>query len=482
MNVITVIHFIGALLKYLGLLMMAPLVCSLIYREGDWYAFAIPIALLLTVGFILQQWKRSGDEIELGPRDCFAIVGFSWLMAALVGSLPYLLTGTFTNFHNAFFESMSGFTTTGATVLVNIEAQSHAILFWRDFTHWLGGMGIIVLAIAILPALNVGGMKLLNAESPGPTAEKLKPRIASTAKTLWGVYIILSVAEVILLVLAGMPLFESLCHMFGTMGTGGFSTKSASIGSFNSPFIETIVIVFMFLAGANFILHYYSLQGDFSKALRNSEFKFYCLVIGASVAIVTLNIWKSVYGSFFSSIRYAVFQVVSITTTTGYTTADFNLWPPLSRGILMILMFVGGCAGSTGGAMKNIRVLIMLKKGYLELFHLIKPNAVLPLRVGQEPVNKQTVSEVTSFFLLYILLFVAASLFMMFLGIELVTAVSSVAATIGNIGPGLNMVGATQNYAWIPVPGKYVLTACMLLGRLEIFTILVLLVPAFWKE
>ncbi len=482
MNIVVVIHFIGTFLKYLGLLMGLPLLCSLIYGEGDWVAFIIPIMIAIITGFILKRATKSDDEIELGPRECFAIVGFSWLIAAIIGSIPYMLAGTFEHFYDALFESMSGFTTTGATVLVNIEAQTHGILFWRDFTHWLGGMGIIVLAIAVLPALNVGGMRLLSAESPGPTAEKLKPRITSTAKSLWVVYIILSAAEVIFLMLAGMPLFESLCHMFGTMGTGGFSTKAASIGAYNSPLIEGIIVVFMFLAGANFVLHYYSLRGDFSKALKNSEFRFYCMVIGVCIVLVTLNIWKSVYDGFFSSIRYAVFQVVSITTTTGYTTANFDAWPSFSRGLLLMLMFVGGCAGSTGGAMKNIRVMIMLKKGYLELFHMIKPNAVLPVRVGKDPVSKQIVSEVMGFFLLYMLLFVLASLFMMFIGIELVTAITSVAATIGNIGPGLNMVGATQNYAWVPIPGKCVLTACMLLGRLELFTVLVLLVPAFWRE
>lgn len=482
MNIRVVVYFIGCLLRFLGFLLVAPLICSLIYREPDIRAFGISAIVTLLVGQILVWSSRLKEEYEITPREGFGIAAFTWLAFAVFGSLPYLVAGTFTNFIDAFFETMSGFTTTGASVLVNIEAQPHGILFWRSFTHWLGGMGVIVLAIAILPKLAVGGMQLLSAEIPGPTVERLKPRIASTAKTLWGIYVLISGAEVVFLYLAGMPLFESFGHMFGTMATGGFSTKAASIGAYNSALIEGIIVIFMFLAGTNFVLHYHIFHGNFKKILTNSEFRFYLGVILTAIVFITFNLWKLVYPSLGASFRRAVFQAVSITTTTGYCTADFGAWPALSRWILLSLMFFGGCAGSTGGALKQMRILILLKSGYRGVLHLIHPQAVVGVRMDGKLLSEEVISGVVNLFLLYVFLFVLASTVMLILGLDLTTAISSVAATIGNIGPGLGLVGAAKNYAWISPVGKLVLCGCMLLGRLEIYTVLVLFAPSFWRK
>jgi len=377
---------------------------------------------------------------------------------------------------------MSGFTTTGATVLTNIESQPHGILFWRNFTQWLGGMGIIVLGIAILPKLAVGGRQLLAAESPGPSPEILRPRITETAKIMWGIYLLFSFSEVILLKLAGLPLFDSFIHMFSTMSTGGFSSHTSNIGFFDRARVETIITCFMFLAGGNFALYYYLLKGKPKALFKDSEFRFYSFVVIAAIILVTFNLWGGTYKSIWSSFRYAAFQVVSINTTTGFTTQNFDLWPPLSRGILLLLMFIGGCAGSTAGAMKNMRILILLKKGYRELLRLAHPRAVIPVRLGGRPVEERVIAGITGFFILYILLFLISSLILMKLGVDMVSSVAATAATIGNVGPGLGLVGASQNYAFLPPVAKVILSLNMLLGRLEIYTVLVLLLPSTWRK
>ncbi len=343
-------------------------------------------------------------------------------------------------------------------------------------------MGIIVLSIAILPLLGVGGMQLFRAEVPGPVADKLKPRIAETAKILWQVYMLISGAETLLLMFGGMNLFEALCHTFGTMATGGFSTKNVSIGSYNKVYFDGVITIFMILAGTNFALHYQALTGNLRTFYRNSEFRFYGITLVGAMLLVTLVLRFQTYETLGTAFRYASFQVGSIMTTTGYTTADFEKWPSFVQYVLVLLMFIGGSAGSTGGGMKCMRILLLLKQGYRELFRLIHPHGVIPIRLGGKIVSEEVMQSVWGFFFLFILVFVLASVFMAFLGLDIISAFVSVAATINNIGPGLGVVGPMDNYRSIPFLGKWILTFCMLIGRLELYTVIILVVPEFWKR
>ncbi len=482
MNLKVVFYSVGKLTKFLGALMAIPCMVSLAYREPDFLPLGISAALTLFSGYLVEKLSSRAKDEEIRHREAFAIVSLGWVVVALFGAIPFLLGGTFSSFVDAYFESMSGFTTTGATVLTNIESQTHGILLWRSFTQWLGGMGIIVLGIAILPKLAVGGMQLLAAESPGPSPERLKPRIAETAKIMWGIYLLFSFSEVLLLKLTGLSLFDSFIHMFSTMPTGGFSSHTLNIGFFDHPGAETVITCFMFLAGGNFALYYYFLKGKPKRLFKDSEFRFYSFVVIAAILLVTFNLWGGPYESIWSSFRYAAFQVVSINTTTGFTTQDFDLWPPLSRGVLLLLMFMGGCAGSTGGAIKNVRIIILLKKGYKSLLHLVHPTAIIPVRLGDRPIEEAVITGITGFFILYILVFLVSSLILMKLGFDMVSSVAASAATIGNVGPGLGLVGASKNYAFFPPLAKGILSLNMLLGRLEIYTVLVLLVPSTWRK
>ncbi|MBD3237158.1 MAG: TrkH family potassium uptake protein [Candidatus Eisenbacteria bacterium] len=513
----------------MAIVLLVPLGISL-WEHGAWNplthpesaSFLATILVALLLGTLLQIAGRSASE-QQGTREGFAIVTLGWTSLTLVGAIPltvYFLTHPQGGdslplaFSNAFFEIMSGFTTTGATILADIEALPRGLLFWRSLTHWLGGMGIITLALAIFPAMGVGGYQMFRGEVPGPTADRLRPRLAETAKVLWGVYALLSGIETVLLMLGGMNLFDALCHTFGTMATGGFSTRNASIGAYGSAYIDWIVIVFMFLAGTNFLLHYRILfRGDWGSLRRNREFHFYAGTVLVAVVLVALLLWlqglppaqdsylhfragerqwtahaehvadeAGKLQSFGGLVRHAAFQVVAIVTTTGYGTADFDIWPRAIGLLLVMLMFWGGCAGSTGGGMKMIRILIVLKAAWRELARLVKPRLIAPLKIRGEPAPEKIIANVLGFFVLFVGLFVACSLIMTAIVRDLTTGVASVAATIGNIGPGLSGVGSTQNYAWIPVGGKWVLILCMLLGRLEIFTVLVVLRPSFWRR
>jgi len=343
-------------------------------------------------------------------------------------------------------------------------------------------MGIILFSIAILPLLGVGGMELYKAEVPGPTHDKIKPRIAETARTLWKVYLLISALEVLLLCAGGMNLFDAVCHTFTTLATGGFSTKGTSIEYYHSPYFETVFTVFMLLAGINFSLHYRLLLGNVKGLLRNSELRFFLSVFIIASLIIAINLRLNIFGSLTSSLRYAAFQVASILTTTGYSSNDFGNWPVLSQYLLLLLMFIGGCTGSTGGSIKCFRIMLLLKQGYRELYHMIHPHAVAPIKLGGKSVPLETMESVWGFFFLYFLLFAASSLIMTLLGLDLITAVSSVAASIGNVGPGLAAVGPAQNYYHLPTLGKWLLTFCMLIGRLEIYTVIVLFIPEFWKK
>lgn len=480
MNRSTVLHVLGLLLLFLAAAMLFPVPFAVYYADGTAWVFLAASGITAGAGYLLRRNTRPVRDLRV--KDGFAIVTFGWLAACLFGSLPYLLSRTIPNPTDALFETISGFTTTGATILNDIEVMPPAILLYRDYTHWLGGMGIIVLSVAILPFLGIGGMQLFRAEAPGPTADRLAPRITQTAKILWGVYVLISATEVMLLLLGGMDLLNAFSHTFGTMGTGGFSTLNRSIGGFESAYIDYVIIIFMFIAGSSFALHYRFLRGDWRAHIRDYEFRWYVSIIVVAFVLIAFDTFVFRYGNVEQAFRDTLFQVVSITTTTGYGTADFEQWAPSSQFILFILMFIGASAGSTAGGMKIIRLVIVLKFVYNEITQAVHPHAVLPVRLGRTVVPRDVTTNVLGFFVLYLLLFAGGVLSMTALGLDLVSAFGAAAATLGNIGPGLGSVGPTDTYAHIPALGKWILASLMLLGRLEIFTVIVLLSPTYWRR
>lgn len=482
MNFRFITKILGSLVFFLGLAMLLPLGIALIYGDGDAPAFAISSLITVASGAFLFLIFR-GQRKEISNREGFFIVAAAWFFAGVFGGLPYYFHSIFPTFTDCLFEATSGLTTTGATVLTSIENQAHGILFWRALTHWLGGMGIILLGIAILPLLGVGGMQLFKAEVPGPTADKLKPRVAETAKTLWGVYVLITLLEAILLMIGGMNWFHAVCHSFATLATGGFSTQNMSIESYNSTYFDFVITIFMILAGINFALHYRMLKGDLKSYWRDAEFKFFIGIIGFFTLFVTAALYFSnTYPTVFESFRRAVFQVPAIVTTTGFTTADFDKWPSFLRVLMLMLMFVGGMSGSTGGSIKVVRIQLLFKQAAVELYRLVHPRVVVPTRLGNVLVPDNVMRSIWNFFILYLLLFCLCTLIMSALGLDFTTAIASVAATIGNVGPGLAGVGAHENYAHIPVFGKWVLILCMLIGRLEVYTVVVLFLPSYWRK
>ena len=433
--------------------------------------------MLLLSGILKSFIKR---PTELTVREGFVTVTLSWVTLSLFGSIPFVVSGFIPGFTDAFFETMSGFTTTGASILTDIEALPRSLLLWRDMTQWLGGMGVIALAVAIFPYLGVGGFQLFKAEVPGPIKDKISPRISETARILWMVYLLFTVAETILLMLGGLSFFESLCTTFGTLATGGFSPRNASIGAYPSPYIHYIITLFMFMAGVNFSLHYWALKGKFGHYVRNSEFRFFGMIICIALGMIMVARWMG--GETFSEelFRGSLFQTVSIVTTTGFVTQDYEHWPFVTHIILLALMFIGGCTSSTGGGIKNVRVLVLLKEMGSELKKLFHPHGVFPIKIGDKPVPENAVSNVVVFIAFYILIFLFGVLAMAGLGLDIDTSIGAVAATLGNVGPGIGSVGPTENYAHLPILGKWVLSFLMLTGRLEIFTVLVLFTRHFW--
>ncbi|HBG61181.1 MAG: hypothetical protein A2Y03_00090 [Omnitrophica WOR_2 bacterium GWF2_38_59] len=445
-------------------------------------SFIVTILLGLFVSCIVFWNVRmdTEDYERLNAKDGLAIVGLSWVCLSAFGALPLYLSHVVSNYTDAFFEIVSGFTTTGATIFIDVEALPRGILFWRSLTHWLGGMGIIVLYLTLLPVVSKNDFQLFKAESPGITVERVEPRIKETAKMLWTVYVLLSVVETILLMLGKMPFFDALCHTFGTMATGGFSTKNASIGAYG-PYIQWVITFFMFLAGVNFMLHYQALRGKIGQYFRNEEFKWYLFLAVVSIFIFTVVLHLNSIVS--SPLRTAAFQTFSVMTTTGYVTADFDIWPQALRFILIVLMFIGGCGGSTGGGMKVIRFFLSLKIALRSIMQALFPNAVLPVRFNKAPQADRIVSSVLSFFVIYIALFFLGTIVMTITErCDLVTAFSASIACLSNIGPGLGKVGAVGNYAWISNPGKWFLSFLMLAGRLELYSILVLFIPSTWHK
>jgi len=478
-NVRLTLHVLGWLLVFMGAVLVFPAIFSLWFADGELLSFLASAVITAGAGYGLTRAFRSNRQLTL--REGFGIVTFGWLGIAVFGALPYLFSGVLTDPVDAFFESMSGFTTTGSTVITDLGPVPESILVWRSLTQWLGGMGIIVLSLAILPVLGIGGMQLFEAEVPGPTADRLRPRIQDTAKLLWGVYFAITAAEVVLLMFGGMSFYQAVCHGFTTMATGGFSTENASIGAWDSTYIHLVITLFMFLAGVNFSLHFYALRGRPGNYFKSEEFRFYLGLIATATGILFVyNL--TVYDSPATSLRDSAFNAVSIMTTTGYGTADYELWPILSQYVLIALMFVGGCAGSTGGGMKVVRVMLLLKHSVLQVTRLIHPRQVRILKMDRKPVGDDVIQSILGFFALYIGLFLFASLIMAGLGVDLVTSGASVIACLSNIGPGLGEVGPTDNFAGLPELGKIVLAFCMLFGRLEVFTVLVVFFPAFWRK
>lgn len=483
MNLRNIFHILGIFVMMIGAAMLPAFVISATLHEAAWTAIGLSSLLSMGAGLVMYILiPRTGERISLSHREGFLIVTLAWVLASAFGGLPFLLSGVVPTFCDAFFETMSGFTTTGASVISNLDGTSRGILFWRALTHWMGGMGIIILSIAILPILGVGGMQLFKAEIPSPVKDKITPRITETAKNLWLVYVAITAVEIVLLWLGGMSVFDAVCHAFATMATGGFSTYDASVARFDSLYIEIVIIVFMFVAGMNFTLHYRLFKGDAKSFFRDPEFHFYGAIVLVATALITLDLRFHYFSSLGESIRYAAFQVVSIITTTGFATYNFDQWPAPSKFILVLLMFIGGCAGSTGGAIKCLRFMVVIKQTFIELTRLIHPHAVISVKIAKVAVPPEIVSSIRSFFFLYIVIAMAAMLALTLLGVDMVTSISGVAATLGNVGPGLGLVNASSTYFELPQTAKWILSACMLLGRLEIYTVLVLLVPDFWKK
>lgn len=482
MNYRAVFKLVGVLIGLVGVAMTPALGWSLYLDEPDVVALLESIGICLACGavFYAAGWRSTQPILR---REGMAVVGLGWLLAALFGALPFHLSGVTPSFYDAYFESMSGFTTTGSTILTDIEACPKGVLFWRSFTHWLGGMGIVVLFVAILPMLRAGGKQLFRSEVPGPTDETLRPRVSETASMLWKIYVSISALEVIVLYAQGLTFYDALCHAFGTMATGGYSTKNASVGQYASAGIDWTITFFMLLAGTNFALYFRFFSGDFKVFGADREWRFYIGLIGGGVALVTFDLVShGVYEGVVDGLRFAAFQVVAIVTTTGFGTADFDQWPTLSKLVLLSLMFVGGCAGSTSGGVKVIRILVLAKSAVHGTERVFRPHVVRALRIGDRPVEDDLRDAIHVYFILIVGIFLACSLYMAWLGLDILTATTSVIATLNNIGPGLAGVGPVENFAAIPDSGKLLLSLCMVLGRLEVFAILVLFVPSFWRS
>jgi trk system potassium uptake protein TrkH len=535
MNYRFVIFTIGKLLQVLAVVLLIPaaiavsecLPCSMkeLLFDIKFFGFFITIIVSSVTGTILLLIKVERRLRGNAVREGFTIVTFGWIILALFGSIPlfiYFLStapshGIISIFHcftDAYFEIMSGFTTTGATILTDVEVLPRGILFWRSMTHWLGGMGIVTLALSIFPAFGVTAYQMFRGEVPGPTTERLRPSLNQTATILWGVYVLLTFFEAFLLYFGGMSIFEAFCHAFGTMATGGFSTRNGSIGAYNSVYIDWVIIFFMMFAGMNFILHYQVIfHRKFSVLRQNSEFKFFISIILIAIAIATITLQieglgseedisrsfrneqlseselsermaveKDKVSSIFGAIRRSAFQVLSITTTTGFCTADFDMWPNVLRIMLVVLMFFGGCAGSTGGGIKMVRIMIIMKTAWREVKTMIQPRLILPIKIAKKALEEKQVANILGFFTLFITLFIVFTGIMSLIVSDFTTAITTVAATICNIGPGLSGIGATENYAWIPVIGKWVLALSMLMGRLEVYTVIVAFSPIAWRK
>lgn len=476
-----ILNILGTLLLFNGAFMLFCLPVSVFYWEEDWIALLIASGITATVGGAVRMTTGKQADKELKRRDGFLVVSLGWVTLSLFGSLPYLIDGSIPVYPDAFFEAMSGFTTTGATILTDIESLPKGILLWRSLTQWIGGMGIIVLAVAILPILGIGGMQLYVAEAPGISPDKLKPRIQDTAKRLWYIYVGLTGLEFVLLAVGGMNLYDAFCHSLTTMATGGFSPKNASIAHYDSAYIQYVIIIFMFMAGTSFSLTYFLLKGQYKKVLHNEEFRYYLGVVLGLILIISLAIYFHVGSNFEKAFRDAAFQIVSLISTTGFITADYTAFTPLVTLVCFLTLFIGASAGSTAGGVKIIRHVILFKNTLLELKRQIHPSAILPVRFNGKAITQDITYNILAFFIIYISSFVLGTFILSALGVDFMTALGAVATSLGNVGPGLGNVGPVNNFAGLPDAVKWILAFLMLIGRLELFTVLLLFTPYFWK-
>ncbi|WP_124981761.1 TrkH family potassium uptake protein [Nonlabens xiamenensis] len=494
LNYKIIIYIMGLLLLFNGGFMSLCALVSAIYQESEGYDILMAAGVAIASGAVVMYLTRNHVK-ELGRKEGYLIVTMGWLIMAFAGTMPYMFTGAISTYTDAFFETMSGFTTTGASIMNDIEIMPKGILFWRSLTHWIGGMGIIVLAVAILPLLGIGGMQLFAAEAPGPSADKLHPRITDTAKRLWLIYVGYTGIETILLKLAGMGWFDAVNHALSTLSTGGFSTKNASIAYWNdNPAIQWIIIVFMFIAGMNFVLSYFGFKGRFSKIIGDTEFKWYVsFVIGFSLIGALLIYFQAdtsissiahpkVLGEAESALRHSFFQVLAIITTTGFVTADYTLWTPFLTIMFFGLFFLGGSAGSTSGGVKVMRHIILIRNGIMEFKRTLHPNAVLPVRYNGKALQSGIVFNILGFFILYMLSFIVGAVGLAALGLDFDTAIGGALSSLGNVGPAFGDLSPVDNFAGLPQIGKWWCSFLMLIGRLELFTVLILLTPFFWRN
>ena len=478
MNYSIIIYIIGMILEIEAAFMVLPVVTALIYQEISGVAFLITIVLCLAIGIPLT-WKKPTRK-AFYTKEGFVTVALSWIVLSIMGAIPFVLSHSIPNPVDALFETVSGFTTTGASILSNVEALPHCMLIWRSFTHWIGGMGVLVFILSLLPLTGGYHMNLMKAESPGPSVSKLAPKVQSTAKILYTIYFAMTMVQIVLLLIGGMPLFDTICTAFGTAGTGGFGIKNDSMASY-SPYLQNVITIFMILFGVNFNAYFFILTKKFAQAFKMEEVRYYFGIIGIAILIITCNIYH-IFGSAAKAFQQAAFQVGSIITTTGYATTDFNGWPEISRTILFLLMFIGACAGSTGGGIKVSRILILCKTVRKELHIFLHPNAVKKIKMDGKAIPHEVVRSTNIFFIVYVLIFAASIFLIAFDDFDLITNFTAVVATFNNIGPGLELVGPTGNFGMFSWFSKLILTFDMLAGRLEIFPLLLLFVRDTWRK
>ncbi len=495
LNFKLIYRFLGITAVLNGLFMWLAIPFSLYHNENAVLGILNAGIITVAIGLLLFFFNKPNSK-KIQKKEGYLIVTLGWLTLSFTGMLPYLLSGAISSIPDAFFETISGYSTTGSSILKNIESMPKGILFWRSATHWIGGMGIIVLTIAILPLLGIGGMQLFMAEAPGPSADKLHPRITDTAKRLWLIYVLLTFVEFILLKVAGMTWFDAINHAMATVSTGGFSTKNSSVAYYNNmPAIQYIIAIFMFIAGTNFVLTYFALKGKIQKVLQNEEFKYYLFsVIGISTIIaITIIFFQDpnlktsiehpmVFGKVESAFRHSFFSVISVITTTGFVTADFTMWNFFITAIFFSLFFLGGSAGSTSGGVKIVRHIILLKSSFLEFKKSLHPNAIIPVRYDGKAVSQTIVFNILSFFVLYMLIFILGTVILAFLGLDIKSALGACASSLGNIGPAIGSVSPVDNFSHLSVGAKWFCSFLMLIGRLELFTVLILLTPFFWRK
>lgn len=480
MNAAMISRNLGILLLVEAASMLPSLLVAIIYKQNDISAFIITIIALIVIGFTM--YKLPARNKNIYARDGFAIVSLGWILVSLFGALPFYISGAIPSYIDAFFETVSGFTTTGSSILREIESLPKGILFWRSFTNWMGGMGVLVMMLAVLPAAGANNLHIMKAESPGPDPGKLVPKIGQSAKILYLMYIGLSLVQILLLLLSGMPLYDTLIHTFSTAGTGGFSNMNTSVGAYNNVYFEVIITIFMFLFGINFTLYFQALKGSIKNTFKDEEFRFYLFTAAGAILLIAWNIWGSIFGSGWESLRHASFQVSSIMTTTGFSSTNFDVWPVFSKSILIIIMFIGASAGSTGGGIKCIRFLLLFKTIKREVRRIIHPRSVYTVKYGGKTVDGDVLFSVMNYFFIYIVLFTIALLLVSLDGFDMVSNFSAVAATINNIGPGLGVVGPMGNFADYSDLSKTIFSFTMLFGRLEIYPMLILFAPTFWKR